>query len=55
MSNEQELARLLREVAQKLDDMARESLSGGWSTHQVRPQQELANKIYSTLGRMGVR
>jgi hypothetical protein len=42
---------LLREVANQLDRWARESESGGWSTHQVNPQRQLADKIYAHLGR----
>lgn len=30
-------------VARQLDDWARESLKGGWSTHQVDPMHALAN------------
>lgn len=44
---------LLREVAAKLERMATESLNGGWSTHQVKPQRDIADSIYSTLGRIG--
>jgi len=43
---------LLREIAEQLERWARESKSGGWSTHQVQPQRELADKIYSHLGRL---
>ena len=42
---------LLREVAHTLEAWARESERGGWSTHQVQPQRELAARIYAFLGR----
>ncbi len=41
----------LRKVAKQLEEWANESKSGGWSTHQVKPQQELAEQIYAHLGR----
>ncbi len=34
----------LRELADRLDGWAHESLSGGWSTHQVQANIESANE-----------
>jgi len=36
---------LLRKIADTLDRWAVESQVGGWSTHQVKPMQELSNEI----------
>ncbi|MEW8048925.1 MAG: hypothetical protein AB2792_19900 [Candidatus Thiodiazotropha sp.] len=40
-----------REIAEQLNRWADESRTGGWSTHQVKPQRELAEKIYAHLGK----
>ena len=37
--------KLLREISDQLVKWANESRSGGWSTHQVQPQLDLASKI----------
>jgi hypothetical protein len=42
---------MLVAVAQKLERWAAESKVGGWSTHQVKPQQDLAAEIFIELGR----
>lgn len=42
---------LLREIAQQLEKWVKQSETGGWSTHQVKLQQELATNIYAHLGR----
>lgn len=44
---------LLAEIANQMVDWARQSQSGGWSTHQVTPQMDLASKIWQHLGRHG--
>ena len=36
---------LLIEIAAQLEKWAVESVSGGWSTHQVRPMRDLAFRI----------
>lgn len=41
--------KLLRNVAGRLNRWAEESKSGGWSTHQVGPQQELSAQIHQYL------
>lgn len=41
----------LFEVAQQLEQWARESRAGGWSTHQVEPMRQKADEIYAFLGR----
>jgi ElaB/YqjD/DUF883 family membrane-anchored ribosome-binding protein len=46
-----ELTKLLEEIEETLRDWARQSVTGGWSTHQVEPQQQLANRIAATLYR----
>ena len=40
---------ILSDIAKQLNKWAEESKKGGWSTHQVKPQQELASKIYQYL------
>ena len=40
---------LLNRVAQQLRRWARESVDGGWSTHQVRAQRDLASDIEESL------
>jgi len=42
---------LLRSIAVQLERWASESRDGGWSTHQVVPQLDLAKRIYAYLGR----
>ena len=42
---------MLRSIRRQLNQWADESRSGGWSTHQVDPQRELAAKIQQFLGR----
>ena len=42
---------ILRTVAEQLEKWASASLLGGWSTHQVEPQRDLAKLIYAHLGR----
>ena len=37
-----EAIKLLKDEAKQLDHWARESLSGGWSTHQVEPMKKQA-------------
>lgn len=39
------MAEYLHELANQMDDWAEESRIGGWSTHQVAAQRELANQI----------
>jgi hypothetical protein len=39
----------LLEIEEQLLRWARESRTGGWSTHQVEPQQKLASSIVETL------
>ncbi len=43
---------LLVEVRTKLNLFADQSERGGWSTHQVRPQRELAAQIQRELDRV---
>lgn len=43
-------SQVLRNIAVTLERWAEESESGGWSTHQVKSQRELAKRIYDTLG-----
>lgn len=50
---EQEYEKMLRETAEKLEQWARESRSGGWSTHQVAANLAQAERIYALLGRKG--
>jgi hypothetical protein len=52
---EQLLANKLREVAAQLEKWAAESLSFGWSTHQVSPMQAEATAIFAMLGRVDSR
>ncbi|MEW8049268.1 MAG: hypothetical protein AB2792_01765 [Candidatus Thiodiazotropha sp.] len=42
---------LLRNIANQLEEWAQESRTDGWSTHQVKPQLELANRIWAHIGR----
>lgn len=54
LNEQDEIARLralLEETRQQLNRWAEESLSGGWSTHQVQPQRDLAAKIQQELDR----
>ena len=44
---------LLKQIAEQLDKWANQSESGGWSTHQVKPQRELADQIHAHLSRTG--
>lgn len=46
----QQTRQLLTHIAQQLETWARQSREGGWSTHQVEPQKELAQKIWAHLG-----
>lgn len=41
----QEMASYLDQKANLMDDWAEESISGGWSTHQVQAQRDLANEF----------
>lgn len=41
---------LLRTIGIQLEDWARESVAGGWSTHQVESQRQLADTIWRHLG-----
>lgn len=43
-----EAADFLDAVANKLDRWARDSVSGGWSTHQVKPNREMADECRRT-------
>ena len=45
---------LLSEIAENLEQWAIESQNGGWSTHQVKPQIELAATIKLHLYDAGV-
>lgn len=40
-----ELAALLMEEADLLDRWAQQSITGGWSTHQVDPMRERADEL----------
>ena len=42
---------LLRETALQLEKWADESRRGGWSTHQVEPMRQWADKIWAFLGK----
>ena len=42
---------LLVKIAEQLERWANESRLGGWSTHQVEPQRDLARKIWAHIGR----
>jgi len=42
---------ILRTIAKQLEKWASDSVSGGWSTHHVKPQRDLAMLIYAHLGR----
>lgn len=39
------LVKAINEAANTCDRWAEESLSGGWSTHQVAANRELANRL----------
>jgi len=41
----------LKAIAIQLEKWAEESISGGWSTHQVRPMREKAKDIFTLLGK----
>lgn len=41
--------KLLGRIADQLDKWADDSLSGGWSTHQVRGQRELAIQLRNVV------
>jgi hypothetical protein len=43
------LGETLRGVAEQLDKWATESLSGGWSTHQVEPMRKLSHHIRTLI------
>jgi len=47
-----ELIYLLNSCEETLRSWATESVTGGWSTHQVVPQRELADRIACTLFRV---
>jgi len=42
---------MLLKSANQLEDWANESISGGWSTHQVSPMRCLAQEIFALLGK----
>ena len=42
---------MLYKVATQLELWAEQSLSGGWSTHQVKPMKKLAEQIHLHLTR----
>lgn len=42
---------LLLKSANQLEDWSNESISGGWSTHQVSPMRCLAREIFTLLGK----
>lgn len=42
---------MLIEIAKQLEAWAKQSVDGGWSTHQVKPQCNLADDIYKHIGR----
>ncbi len=48
-SAEDQAVKLLEKVARQLNRWAAESIAGGWSTHQVTPQKELAAEIHQFL------
>lgn len=50
---ESESDKLLRELAVKLERWANEARSGGWSTQNVEPMRQEAQRIWSHLGRSG--
>lgn len=50
-AREKILEALLEETAKQLSTWARASITGGWSTHQVRPMREWEEKIWAALGR----
>lgn len=43
---------ILEDVSNKLREWAMESVSGGWSTHQVEPMETKAREIESLLYRI---
>ncbi len=45
-----EAIRLLEEDVIQMERWADESLSGGWSTHQVRPMRERAKRLREQIG-----
>ena len=48
---EERMKNLLLDVAAQPDKWVLESMTGGWSTHQVKPMRELAMKIrFEVLG-----
>jgi len=51
VKREYDLQEALRKIASQLRAWANESLNGGWSTHQVQPQRDLATQIEAMLGR----
>lgn len=46
---QENLTGILIRVARQLDNWADESISGGWSTHQVKPQRRLAVAIRRSI------
>lgn len=42
---------LLKKIARQLEVWAKDSVVGGWSTHQVDPMRKLASEIFTHLGR----
>ncbi len=49
----EETKEFLRPTAIQLERWAKESLSGGWSTHQVKPMQKKADEIWAFIGKHG--
>lgn len=45
----EKLIKVIEEEITILEKWANDSLLGGWSTHQVKPQQERANYLKSVL------
>jgi hypothetical protein len=41
----------IKGVIKQLDKWQKESLTGGWSTHQVTPMQKLANELRIILNK----
>lgn len=41
----------IKGVIEQLDKWQKESLTGGWSTHQVLPMQRLANRLRMVLNK----
>ena len=48
-----EASQKLQEIALTLRKWARESIEGGWSTHQLKPQRELSFEIEDLLDQIG--